>query len=304
MSSSLGRAFTTKRAQKVADISSPLPTRSQTTKQKSMANLRDKISSPLGLISTTNNSVYDHPDIKHPHNGVKHSASTSSRSSNSGDESERSPTGTSTPLTSPDTSSIENSPTTVEPNHLSCYFGGPARKSNSSQEAPVIPQRAFSHTKRNAEVLAHQRSTSRTSSSTKSSHQSLASSTKSGYQSATTAPSLSSPKNSMSQARSSINMFSAHVETVEPHPFGKELAQVSELAEEFGASTQVEESSPVKTTIVDEDHQAMKTRGLFRFAAEDYISDIQSFVHSAFADALPTPLNISRAGGPVRPLWI
>lgn len=262
MTSTLGRAFTTKRGPKPADISTPVPKRSQTTKQQSMGNLRNKISAPLELISTTNMLSYNAPDI---YPAVRHASSTSSRSSkSSNDESDRSPTSVSTPLTSPDTSSIESSPTSLEPNHLSCYFGGPSRQSNSSQEAPVIPQRALSHTKRTAEILAHKRSNSRISSG-KSSISSR----------------ISSPKNSMSQARSSINMFAANIETVEPHPFGQELAQVSEIAEEYGLSEQM--------AVLDPEEQELTARGLFKFSAEQYINDIQDLFMTAFSEPAPRP---------------
>lgn len=265
MSSTLGRAFTTKRGPKPADISTPVPKRSQTTKQQSMGNLRNKISAPLELISTTNMLSYNAPDI---YPSGRHASSASSRSSksskSSNDESEGSPTSVSTPLTSPDTSSIESSPTSLEPNHLSCYFGGPSRQSNSTQEAPVIPQRALSHTKRTAEILAHKRSNSRISSG-KSSISSR----------------VSSPKNSMSQARSSINMFAANVETVDSHPFGNELAQVSEIAEEYGLSEQM--------AILDPEEQELTSRGLFKFSAEQYINDIQDLLMNAFSEPAPRP---------------
>ena len=211
---------------------------------------------------------------------IKHTTSVSSRSSNSADESDRSPTGTSTPMSSPDTSSVEGSPTTVEPNHLSCYFGGPSRQSTSSVDAPIIPQRAQSHTKRSAEVLAHQRSISRISSTStaKSSHQSMASARN------------SSQKNSLSLARSSINMFSANPESVEPHPFGKELAQVSELAEEYSSVTD-------SVIIVDPEEQELVNKGFFKFSADQYMAEIQGFWQDAYCDTTTTkPL--------VTALWI
>lgn len=266
--SSLGRAFTTRRGLKTPESATPnMPQRAQTTKkQVSMGNLRNKISLPVELISTTNNAYQSMPYISELNaKGVRHSPSVSSRSSNSADESDRSPTGTSTPMTSPDTSSIEGSPTTVEPNHLSCYFGGPSRQSTSSQEAPIIPQRAVSHTKRTAEALAHKRSMSRVSSSTKGSHHS-------------TSSKISSPKNSLSLARSSINMFTANVETVDVHPFGKELAQVSELAEEYGGSL-----------IVDPEEQELVAQGLFKFTAEQYMADIHEFFQEAFSESKARP---------------
>jgi hypothetical protein len=263
---SLSRAFTTRRNVKVADISTPMPKRSLTTKHSyPPGTIRNKISAPVELISTTNMLSYNAPDI------YPNKSPSSSRSSNSGDESDRSPTSVSTPMTSPDTSSIESSPTSLEPNHLSCYFGGPSRQSASSEEAPLIPQRATSHTKKTAEALARKRSVSRMSSPKNS-----------------ISSRLSSPKNSMSVARSSLNMFAANVETVNQHPFGNELAQVSEIAEEYGISQE-------KMSIVDKEEQELMSLGLFKFAAEDYMSEIHGLFISAFGDvASHKPIHLYR----------
>jgi hypothetical protein len=193
--------------------------------------------------------------------------SSSSTSSNSGDDSDRSPSSSSTPLTSPDTSSIESSsPTSPQPNHLSCYFNAASRQSASIDGAPTIPSRSPSHTKKNSEIIAKKRSMSRVSGSTGSRGES-----------------------STSTARSSINMFSSHVDTVDSHshPFGKELAQVSEIAEEYGISKE-------KLAVVDEEEQELVSRGLLKFRAEDYISEIQGLFMSAFADSRP----------PMSSMWI
>lgn len=79
-------------------------------------------------------------------------------------------------------------------------------------------------------------------------------------------------------------MFTANVDTVEQHqqhPFGNELAQVSELAEEYGISKE-------KLAVVDEEEQELVSRGLFKFRAEDYMSEIQGLFMSAFGDTRPT----------------
>jgi len=247
--SSLSRAFTTKRSKIPSDAgTASLPHRSLTTKHSFLpGTIRYKISAPVELLSTTNMLSYNAPDI-YP--------TTRSRSSSSGSESDnssRSPQDISTPLTSPDTSSIESSPTSPKPNHLSCYFGAPSRTSASSDEAPKIPQRVPSHTKMSAEAMARKRSISR----------------------------MSSPKNSMSTARSSINMFSTNMETVESHPFGNELAQVSELAEEYGIT-------PQKMEVIDEEEQELLSRGLFKFRAEDYMSEIHGLFLNAFGETRPS----------------
>jgi len=77
-----------------------------------------------------------------------------------------------------------------------------------------------------------------------------------------------------------MNMFSSNIDTVEQHPFGNELAQVSELAEEYGISKE-------KLAVVDEEEQELVSRGLFKFRAEDYVSEIQSLFATAFGDSRP-----------------
>ena len=76
-------------------------------------------------------------------------------------------------------------------------------------------------------------------------------------------------------------MFSSNVETVEPHPFGHELAQVSEIAEEYGIT-------PQKMEVVDAEEQDLLARGLFKFRAEDYMSEIHGLFLNAFSDARPS----------------
>jgi len=82
-------------------------------------------------------------------------------------------------------------------------------------------------------------------------------------------------------ARSSLNMFSTNVETMDAHPFGNELAQVSELAEEFGMT-------PQKMDILDAEEQELVSRGLFKFRAEDYMSEIHGLFQTAFCDTKPS----------------
>lgn len=242
-----------------------MPKRSVTTKH-SMATIRNKISSPLELISTTNMLSYNAPDI-YPAASATSARSSSNSTARSGDDSDRSPTGTSTPMTSPDTSSMESSPTSLELNHLSCYFGGPSRTS-TAQEAPIIPQRAVSHTKKATETLAHQRSNSQLSSSIKSNN--------------AMSPKTSSAKSSSSaHARSSINMFAAHVETMDHHPFGKELAQVTEIAEEYGLTERMD------MPVVNPEEQELISPGYFKFSAQEYIAAIQPCYVAAYGEAEP-----------------
>ncbi|KAF4638039.1 hypothetical protein G7Y89_g65 [Cudoniella acicularis] len=248
---SLSRAFTTKRSTKKSDGSAPM-SRSLTTKHSfASGSIRHKISSPIELISTTNMLSYNAPDIYPKASSLK--STTSSRTSNSDDDSDRSASTASSPTTSTDNSSIGSLPSSPEPNHLSCYFGAPSQLNMPGDEAPVIPKRALSHTKKNAEILARKRSTSR----------------------------MSSAKNSISTVRSSINMFATNIDVSEQHPFGNELAQVSEIAEDYGISQD-------KMDVVDEEEKELVSKGLFKFRAEDYMSEIQGLFLSAFGDARPS----------------
>jgi len=72
-------------------------------------------------------------------------------------------------------------------------------------------------------------------------------------------------------------MFSPNPEIVEVHPFGNELAQVSELVEEYGLSKG-------RLPVVDEEEQELVSKGLFKFGAEDYMSELQGLFISAFHD--------------------
>jgi len=84
----------------------------------------------------------------------------------------------------------------------------------------------------------------------------------------------------MSTIRSSINIFAGNSDVNEQHPFGNELAQVSELAEEYGISQET-------LAVVDEEEQELVSRGLYKFRAEDYMSEIQGLFLSTFGDARP-----------------
>jgi hypothetical protein len=65
----------------------------------------------------------------------------------------------------------------------------------------------------------------------------------------------------------------------EPHPFGNELAQVTELAEEFGIQSDM--------TVIDEEERELINLGLLKFDAADYMSEIESYFMAAFCDPAP-----------------
>lgn len=63
-------------------------------------------------------------------------------------------------------------------------------------------------------------------------------------------------------------------------PFDSELAQVTEIAEEYGID-------PEQLAVVDEEEQELLASGFFRFRAEDYMSEIQGLFTTAFGDVRP-----------------
>lgn len=343
---SIARAFTTKRAKR--DFSDA-PQRSLTTKQSGPAgSIRNKISSPVELLSTTNMLSYNAPDL-YPSS----SPSTASHSpSEASDSDHKSISSVSTPPSSPDAE--KESP---ELNHLSCYFnpqptsGLSAAKSTPDLKeaaAPKIPTRAPSHTKRSHESLSlsHKKSSSKTSSlSHKSSapaigmgHKANPSALRSSLQmfnalhvqGAANSEQSSQPPSIPSQQthtkQSSISMDSqfksettfksrpapiqglptkpnhqmppmqsrtksqptskpqpppsasqnvVDTQAFTPHPFGNELAQVTELAEEFSGG---------KVDFAQEEMILMAERGLRKFSAEDYMSEIQGLFVKAFGE--------------------
>ncbi|THV49185.1 hypothetical protein BGAL_0207g00060 [Botrytis galanthina] len=261
---SLARAFTTRRAKKQLDVTAPSPTaqRPVTPKFAHGTIKRAQISAPTELLSTTNMLSYNAPDL-YPKDASKRIASSSTASTHSGEESDTSRMTSSTSLTSADTLSIESrSPITPAGDHLSAFnFGKKSIEIASGDEAPGIPSRAPSHTKKNHEIMSRKNSVAR----------------------------MSSPKSSTT-VRSTMHMFSPNVQEAvapEPHPFGKELAQVSEIAEEYGIAKET-------LAVVDEEEQELISRGLFKFRAEDYMSEIQGLFMSAFGEVKPT----------IGPVWI
>ena len=60
------------------------------------------------------------------------------------------------------------------------------------------------------------------------------------------------------------------------HPFGKELAQVDEVAEEFGGVT----------SSIDEEEEYLSSKGLYKFSAEDYMNDIEGLCEGPFGPRL------------------
>jgi hypothetical protein len=63
------------------------------------------------------------------------------------------------------------------------------------------------------------------------------------------------------------------------HPFGPELAQVSEIAEEYGVKEQV-------ANVIDAEEEVMLAKGLLKFSADEYMSEVSGL----FSTFFPQPL--------------
>ncbi|KAI1326190.1 hypothetical protein F5Y16DRAFT_235140 [Xylariaceae sp. FL0255] len=296
---SIARALTTRRAKHQGSTDmSIFPQRSNTTKGYANAgSIRNKISSPMELTHTTNQLAYNAPDL------YPQAKSASSRTSNSDDDSslESPSTTASSPPTSPEMPAAERMSGSPEPNHLSCYFTPPTEKpSVNNFDAPAIPKRSPSHTKKaSLDNMANRYARlSNQSNKTVSSKASTTLSRSSSTSTAVTTWSLasSSPKPSIPLA-STATTGAAPVppprfrrptlDTPESqHPFGHELAKVSELAEELGMKDELLNHR--------EEEQALLKKGLCKFMAEDYLSEIQGLL----ADFLTPDHNSSE------PVWI
>lgn len=297
---SLSRAFTSRRIRMSNDLSdsSKMPQRSNTT--KAPQNLRHKISAPMQLVHTTNMLSYNAPDLPR----TTRSNSTNSKSD---EDSDVPYTAHSTPPTSPDVSPGEA--LSVQPNHLSTYFVAPGKPFTAAAtvklEAPVIPKRSPSHTKKNSyDAIARQRSISRMSKDSDHSLSTKASSTFSRSSSTSTTASLTSRASASRLQKQAVPPMPAtmlvappppapitmHQQLTQndPHPFGQELAQVTELAEEYGVKGHMKS--------LDDDDEYLETRGLAKWSPSEYLSEIQSLTASFF----PESLNIK----PAAPLWI
>ena len=141
-----------------------------------------------------------------------------------------------------------DAPSPIEPNHLSTYFNSArtmsTRRSKDSidTDSPQIPKRMPSHTKQSHQAAARKRSESQT---------------------------FQQPPNTIHNASPNANRTSSDMFSSKPdanHPFGAELAKVNEVAEGFGARDVI---------IMDEEEQYLLTHRLCKFAAEEYIDEVQ-----------------------------
>ncbi|PHH87088.1 hypothetical protein CDD83_9329 [Cordyceps sp. RAO-2017] len=273
---SLSRAFTTRRLRLSSDLGEggTLPRRRNTTAKGPV--LRHKISAPIQLIHTTNMLSYNAPDLPR--------ASRSNSPNARFDDDSDTPTTESTPPTSPDSAPGER-PSSPEPNHLTSYFKHPAKSMVASEEEPPkIPQRSPSHTKKNSfDAIARSRSVSRLSGTSDVSLWPKPAQTFSRSPSTSTRASSVSHTSSplaTKQTTSSPPATPGGVQQRTPsegHPFGQELAKVSELAEEYNANSRL---API-----DEEQQYLDARGLKKLTADDYLGAIQSISSTFFPEA-------------------
>jgi len=271
---SLARAMT-KRMRR-SEAPPTVPTRSASTRNPGLHIDRKKISSPVALISTTNMLSYNAPDIA----TMRHGSNGSTSTNLSGEDSDHTTSTTRSRSSSnhssetlTDASSVGSSPTSPEPNHLSCYFPSakePRRSASSSSIArmsesidsipevpatsssPAIPQRALSHSKRAHERIANKRSLQ-------------------NMKPPSSIHTRDSTRSSREQ-RTSLDMFKST--STDEHPFGKELEQLNEVVEEFGGV--------VRDAEMEEDLAVMERLGLARFRATDYLSEIQPLFSKLF----------------------
>lgn len=271
---SLVRAFTTRRNKQPNDItiSSPLHIGRAASQRAGRPVVRAQISSPVALVSTSNALLNNATAIAGAFPIENRAVSSgSSASSISGEDSDAS---TSNSIHSRDTatdaSSVDERSPISEPgeNHLSCYFkpavdtqsrssvtSSPTSSARPSLDngTPRLPQRVPSHSKKAHESLHRKRSIQRMMSP----------------------PPAARPR--FERTRDSTDMFSANldlVETPKANPFGMELAQLDEVAEEFG--------NTVRDAADDVDVVVMQSQGLAKFQAVDYMSEINDLVFETY----------------------
>jgi len=248
---SLARAFTRRNKRSVDHQG---PQRGASIKHSVGTINRSLISLPTELISTTNVQALNAPDIR---NASGSSAVSISLNYDSSDFSTIDRSFLSNAAS--DTSSIDSSgpatPVTPATDDARSFFDVkqsvpalPAIVASPGLDTPAIPKRAPSHSKKAHVELSRKRSIQR----------------------------MSPPPTTLTKpaVRSSLDMFG--VANDPNHPFGKELAQVNEIAEEFGASTR----------LLDEEEQEIMSKGLYKFGVEDYLDEIAGLYGGVFEDQL------------------
>lgn len=217
---------------------------------------RGKISAPIQLISTTNMLAFDAPELR---SATSSSSASSMRFRDDSDMSE-SALSAASPITSSGSSSREGSPVDAKSMPIplpkrSYTLADPIKPSTTRvhDHTPSIPKRALSHTKRSHQELSRQRSMK-----------------------AMTPPPLNTISDSPSMR--SVQGISGS----EPHPFGRELEQVREIAEEFGGGH-----------LLDEEEVIFQLKGLHRFSAQEYLAEIEDLYNSMLDDDYAGPIPVA-----------
>lgn len=270
---SIARALTTSRVRNTTYDEPAMPNR-LLKPSKSVANF--KISAPV-LLSTTNVQTINADDVATAQKMRKVSSvsSASSRNSDKDSDTSSSPRSRSTSVT--DNSSVGSSPSSPRPGESDSLSSSPSpRRAKSSfdlksrspprEPPPSVPARAPMHSKLAHEQLAKKRSL-----------QNLSSRLPPPARSIPPVPPITR------EQRASADMFRSTVADAH-HPFGKELEQLDEIAEEFGGV--------VRDAARDADARIMRQKGLGKFCAEDYMSDLTGL----FAYYFPAPLAAKPVG--------
>lgn len=312
---SFARAFSTRRDKPEME---PIYVGRAATQRGGRPVIRTQISSPMALVSTSNVHLYTAQRIAGTSPIEIRKVSQSSIDSSSSDESEASFSSAQSNGTITDASSIDDSPisTSPEPNYLTSYFKSTVVKSTRSRSetqsstesndpdaTPRLPQRAPSHSKAAHEVLHRKRSLQRMlspppaiSDAPRSSFDIIGG--KSSIKQSSIKAFLPPLQNSQDGVRSSFDIIgdfrpetttvksprekpspTSSVESPQDNPFDRELAQLREVADGFGHA--------VRTTEEDADVMHMEKQGLATFSASDYMFEIQSLIHTMFADEQP-----------------
>jgi len=244
----LARAFTRRKKRSQDDTEL---TRGGSIKFPTGTIQRNLISLPTELISTTNVQALNAPDIA----TLTASSNASIDSAHDSDNSSTSRSFLDTPATSPDSSPVDRD------SSKGFFDNIPISFTTSGDaffiEAPEVPQRAPSHSKKAHVELSRRLSKKRL-----------------------TPPPIALDGPAI--LASSTGVFGPPSEA--DHPFGKELAQVNEVAEEFG----------ITSSLLHDEEQDLINRGLCKFRVEDYISEIAGLYGGVFEDQL----------GPLAKPWI
>ncbi|KAH9840507.1 hypothetical protein Tdes44962_MAKER01707 [Teratosphaeria destructans] len=268
---SLSRALTTSRNR--PEISGPVFIGRAASQRAGRPVNRAQISPPMVLVSTTNTLLHNAEHIPGTRVIEIRHVSRSSAASSSGEDSDGSSnasTHSRTNTTLTDASSVDESPspTLAEPNHLSCYFrpnvdthsrhsSVHSPSARESWDAPALPKRVPSHSKKAHESLHRKRSVQRM-----------------------LPPAISARESLRNSAQMHVeNSPAVFVEALKEGPFGRELAQLDEVAEEFG--------SVVRDAETEADMKVIRNYGLAQYAASDYMAEIQGLIYSTFIDDSP-----------------